>query len=340
MKEVLKACLAADVPVIMWGPPGTGKTAIVHALAREAGAHLEVLIGSTVDPIDVGGYLLPEPDKAQVVSAPPPWAIRLKQALASRQPSWLFLDELSCSPPAVRAALLRVIHDRKVGELDMAGTRILAASNPTDTAADGGELDPATANRLAHLDWVPDPAEWVRGTLGGWGAPLSAAQAKAASSVAEFIRRHPQSLLAVPKGAQAGRAWPSPRSWTQMIQAVAQVGVKSPHAASLAHAIIGPVASEWAEFVQALDLPDPEDILTGKAKLPTRGDQVHAAISAAIAAALSAHPQRETRIGKAWALLASVRPDVALSPAQVLLDASGEVPEVAVELAKRIRGVA
>lgn len=335
--NVIKSCLSADVPVILWGPPGTGKTAVVSALAKENGAHLEVLIGSTLDPIDVGGYLLPHPEKGEVVSAPPPWAVRIRAALDRGQEAWLFLDELSCAPASVRAALLRVIHDRAVGDYSLEGCRIIAASNPADTAADGGELDPATANRLAHVDWLPDVASWVRGTLGGWGTNMSKTQAKAAASVAEFIRRHPSNLLAVPKGALAGRAWPSPRSWSALISALA-LSTPAAHPA-IAQAIVGPAGAEWAEFERLSDLPDPEEILSGKKKVPERGDKAHAVVTALVATVLAEHADREKRILKAWHILSALRPDLALGAAQTLLDHTDEIPPEASELAKRIRGV-
>src|ERR1017187_1286671 len=122
---VIEALIAADVPVLLWGPPGVGKTAALLSLAKRANAHVEVLIGSTCDPIDVGGYLVPDASGV-VCSSPPPWARRLSEALADNCPAWLMLDELSCAPPSVHAALLRVVHERRVGELDLGGVRVVA----------------------------------------------------------------------------------------------------------------------------------------------------------------------------------------------------------------------
>jgi len=130
MKATIRDLLAADVPVMLWGAPGTGKTALVNELAQECGAHLEVLIGSTLDPIDVGGYLVPHDGKVSCV--PPPWAQRLKAE--SARPCWVFFDELSCAPSSVQAALLRVIAERKVGELSL-NFRVIAASNPAEWEA-------------------------------------------------------------------------------------------------------------------------------------------------------------------------------------------------------------
>src|SRR5262249_29844746 len=53
----------------------------------------------------------------------------------------LFLDELTTAPPAVQAAMLRVVLERAVGDVELpAAVRVVAAANPAGQAADGWEL--------------------------------------------------------------------------------------------------------------------------------------------------------------------------------------------------------
>jgi hypothetical protein len=332
--ELIRAALRADIPVLLWGAPGTGKTAGLRALAVDEGAHLETLIGSTLDPIDVSGFLRATP--GGVVQDPPPWARRLREALDRKQPAWLFLDELSCAPSAVQAALLRVVQERQVGDVSLAGCRVIAAANPADFAADGGILSAASANRFLHIEWNVDLNAWAAGELAGWGQRRTAAEAHASARIVAFIRRHPSALLAPPDSTEArGRAWPSPRTWSAAARllayaptAMAEVAV----AAAVGHA----AAVEWAEWDRAASLPDPEDLLNGRAALPDRGDQLTAALGAVVAAALSDHVQRDARIERAWQLLSAVRPDQALVAARALIDATGVVPEIARALGCRI----
>jgi hypothetical protein len=323
MIKLLSAAISADVPVLLWGAPGTGKTSAIYQIADEAGAHLEVLIGSTLDPVDVGG--LPVPDATgQIQISAPPWARRLRAAMDDGRPAWLLLDELSCSPEAVQAALLRVVQERTVAGVDLSGCRVMAAANPADSAAAGGWLAPATANRWLHLEWRVDPEAWCRGTLAGWGRAWDAATARVAASVAAWVTRSPGALLDLPDDHQSGRSWPSPRSWTAAIRAVGVVGMDSPLAATLASGCVGAAAaSEWLEWAALGDLPDPEEILAGRAGLPTRGDRVRAAAYAVVAAALADHPDRDARIEAAAAVLADCRPDIAVMPARALVDALG-----------------
>ena len=66
--------------------------------------------------------------------APPQWARRL----AAAGSGLLFLDELTTAPPAVQAAMLRVVLERAVGDLALPREiRIVAAANPPGIAADG-----------------------------------------------------------------------------------------------------------------------------------------------------------------------------------------------------------
>lgn len=337
--HLIRRCLAADVPFILWGQPGVGKTATIEALAKQEGAHLETLIGSTLDPVDIGGFLIPS--HGEVRSVPPPWTIRIMDALASGRKAWFFADETSAAPPACQAGLLRVFQSRKVGAADITGCRMMGAANPAETAADGGWLSPATANRFAHFNYRPDPAVWVSGTLAGWGAGYKTPhQRSVAARFAGWIRHSPQSLLRVPDGEASGRAWPSPRSWSNLVAAIGESPCSKEDEVLLASALVGDgEAAAWAAFDAALDLPDPEEVLAGNAKVPTRGDRAMTTLGSVVLAAMSDHRHRDQRIAAAWRILAGQRPDVALAPAAVLLEATGDVPDEAAELGRRLIGV-
>ena len=46
MFRVLAAGIAANIPTLLWGPPGIGKTAIIESLARQWGRECETVVGS------------------------------------------------------------------------------------------------------------------------------------------------------------------------------------------------------------------------------------------------------------------------------------------------------
>lgn len=109
VSEALSISVQAGVPVLLWGSPGTGKTSVVRALGEALGWPTEVVIGSIREPADFAG--LPVVIDGAVQMAPPLWARRL----AASGHGLLFLDELTTAPPAVQAAMLRVVLERVGG---------------------------------------------------------------------------------------------------------------------------------------------------------------------------------------------------------------------------------
>src|SRR5512138_2690610 len=215
--EALTLAVAADLPVLLWGEPGIGKTAALGQLADSLGLPLTTVIASVHGPTDFAGLPVVGADPAEhgVPLAPPDWAVRL--ARAGR--GLLFLDELSTAPPAVQAALLRLVLERRVGALRLPpGVRIVAAANPRSSAADGWELSAPLANRFVHLQWTYDHDVVVRGLGGTWPraslpqldpARLGDAVAFARRAVCGLLAARPALVHQLPKTeARRGGAWP------------------------------------------------------------------------------------------------------------------------------------
>src|SRR5260370_15309168 len=96
---VLRAAGRAGVAVCLWDDPGTGKSSLIQAAAAADDVPCETVIGSLREPSDFAGLPVVTDDGVRL--EPPAWAKRLQAA----QAGYLFLDELSTSPPAVQAAL-------------------------------------------------------------------------------------------------------------------------------------------------------------------------------------------------------------------------------------------
>ena len=94
--EALGVAVAARVPVLLWGAPGTGKTSAIRAMAQIMGLPCETVIASIREPSDFAGLPIVVGDGVRF--APPAWARRLAEA----GHGLLFLDELSTAPPAVQ----------------------------------------------------------------------------------------------------------------------------------------------------------------------------------------------------------------------------------------------
>jgi len=296
----LERLLRAGVPILLWGPPGVGKTASVKALAARLGSPIEVVLASIREPSDFLGLPVREP-QGGVTYAPPSWAIRL----AREGRGILFLDEISTAPPAVQAALLRVVLERVVGDVELPATvHIIAAGNPPEWGEHLFELSPPLANRFLHVEYRLDVQEWVSSFPGYWGDPPPvpgldpATWAQARAMVAGFIRARPGLLLVPPRSSQdRGMAWPSPRSWDAASRVLAAYGLDAVEASeAIAGAVGEGPAMEFVTWVREQDLPDPEEVLARGFTPSGRGDKDFAILAAVAQAVLgSLTPERWLR---------------------------------------------
>ncbi|CAL9280513.1 AAA family ATPase [Streptomyces sp. SudanB182_2057] len=333
--DALALAVAADLPVLLWGEPGIGKTAALTQLAASLDLPLTTVIASVHEPSDFSGLPVIGDDPAArgVPMAPPRWAVELVRAGRGL----LFLDELSTATPAVQAALLRVVLERRVGELRLPpGVRIVAAANPWASAADGWELSPPLANRFVHLHWVHDRDVVVRGLGGVWPRAelprlvperLPEAVAFARRAVRGFLEVRPTLIHRLPSTeTRRGGAWPSPRSWEAALTLLAFGTAAAASREVLALLVRGAVGDgpglELLAHLDRMDLPNPETLLAdpSSAVLPERGDLRQAALEALVAA-VGARPERQ-RWEAAWAVLARAMetgaPDLLVAPARTL----------------------
>ncbi|MFH0173188.1 AAA family ATPase [Streptomyces cacaoi] len=333
--EALTLAVAADLPVLLWGEPGIGKTAALTQLAEALDLPLTTVIASVHEPSDFSGLPIVGDDPAEqgVPMAPPDWAVRLVRAGRGL----LFLDELSTAPPAVQAALLRLVLERRIGALTLPpGVRIVAAANPRGSAADGWELSPPLANRFVHLQWTHDHEVVVRGLGGTWPrATLPRLDPAKLPEAVDFARRAVCGLLAArPKlvhqlpssEARRGGAWPSPRSWDMTLSLIAFSTAAGSSRDVLSLLVRGTVGDgpglELLASLDRMDLPDPETLLADPAgaDLPERGDLRQAVLDGVVAAVRTRADR--ARWDAAWALLVRAletgAPDLVVVPATTL----------------------
>lgn len=327
--EALAIAAAARVPVLLWGGPGTGKSSMVKALADSQGWPCEVVIASIREPSDFAG--LPVVIGEGVRFAPPSWATNLAEA----GQGVLFLDEISTAPPAVQAALLRVVLERTVGDLQLPDdVVVIAAANPPDQAADGWDLSAPLANRFCHLDWTVDAAAIAEGFTAGFPVPTAPslpadwhkAKVRARADVATFLLLRPGLASAPPtERTAAGRAWPSPRSWemaADLLAASRAVGLRPEVTSILVGGCVGGGPGiEFLSWLSELDLPDPEQVLADPEsfELPERGDRAYAVLTS-VAAAIAANNTPD-RWARGWVVLGRAgesAPDVAALAARIL----------------------
>lgn len=282
---LLKAGLYSQVPAILWGPPGIGKTALVKAIAHKTRLPLFILLMSAMDPTDVGG--LPtiktverhDPVTGQVLkyNVTEPALNYWADELLRTGEGILFFDEASNATPAVQATFLSTLQGRTVGHITLPDTVwMVAAANGEEEAADGWTLAPPMANRLLHIDYMVDLDDWVTGMIRNWDDPVPEENTpeyaqfitlmRQRSEIAGFVKENPQFLIKVPDDlTEAGRAWPSPRSWDAAARMLSTIP-KSEATARIRHKIllgsVGIAATEqYRQYENSMRLPAYETVI-------------------------------------------------------------------------------
>ena len=292
--RALERNILHHLPTIVWGPPGVGKTAVINAIAKKHKRFIGTFILSHHEPPDIAGWPLMTDGKLRFV---PPV---LAEELVKSRNGILFIDEFSTANYALQAPTLRLIHERCWGDMQLPPTiSIVLAGNPPDTSSGTYYLSAAAANRPMHLTFALNPLDWCQHFPTYWGEEPEKPDLSMAgwrlwrARIAGYIHSRPQALHVLPKSeAQRGGAWPSPRSWDLFSQACADI--PDPQAeielvAEFGAGCIGEgVSQEFIIYLRDLDLPDPALLLKNpdKFRMPKRGDQAYALLSAIVSHAL------------------------------------------------------
>lgn len=190
-----------DKSVMLHAKHGVGKSSVVKQVAQEQGIGFYDLRLSQCEVGDIKGlpYNHTNENGTTVVRfAKPEW---FPTDMNSK--GILFLDELNRASKDVLQAVFELCLDRRLdGQKIPDGWQIVSAVN-SDDDYDVVEFDPALADRWFHIDFDPTVLEWIS----------YAEQKGIHQSVIQFITRN-QNLLDPPVGnLEAGRVYPSRRSW-------------------------------------------------------------------------------------------------------------------------------
>src|SRR5689334_21966132 len=240
--ELLISLPAERTPFI-WGPPGIGKSALVRDAAELLELPCVTLLGTQIAPEDlIGVPRIRSLGDAFVTEFCPP------RAILRADPFLLFIDELNSAVPDVQKAFYSLILDRRLGDYVLPqGSRVVGAGNRVEDRALVRPMATALANRMVHIALAPDADAWL-----AWGA-----NSGIHALVLAFVRARPDRLFEPPPS-DATPAYPTPRAWHMLSDALHAVG-EHLWAALAAGSVGDRAGAEFSAFAKrALEAPSLE----------------------------------------------------------------------------------
>ncbi|MGD8572314.1 MAG: MoxR family ATPase [Gammaproteobacteria bacterium] len=281
-KEFESARHGHHTPVMLWGPPGVGKSQMVAQVALKHNVPVIDIRLSQMEPSDLRGIPFKVDERVE-------WAVpsMLPDANRHGERGFLFLDEITSAPPTVSAAAYQLILDRRLGNYRVPEEWvIIAAGNRQGDRGVTYTMPAPLANRFSHFTVDTHLDDWV-----AW-----AYENGIDDRVIAFVRFRPELLFEFDP-AQNPVAFPSPRSWEYAHRAIQKFEHQPQLLLESLQACVGQAAGiELHAFIQNLDqMPDLEAIVRGeKVSVPREVD-----LQYAVAAALVGHAIRARQLDNA-----------------------------------------
>jgi hypothetical protein len=255
-KRSITHALKKKRPIFLWGPPGIGKSDIVHQIAGEIDAHVIDIRLSLWEPTDIKGIPFFNSTENKMQWAPP--SELPDEVMASKHDKIiLFMDEMNSAAPSVQAAAYQLVLNRRVGTYRLPDNVVMVAAGNRETDKGVTYRMPAPlANRFLHLEMKVDFEDWFT-----W-----ATENRVHKDVVGFISFSKKDLYDFdPKS--ASRSFATPRSWS-FVSELLDDDLDQNTLTDLVSGAVGEglAVKFMAHRKVASKLPKPEDILSGKVK--------------------------------------------------------------------------
>lgn len=264
-KIYLRHHFRSQQPVMLWGPPGIGKSALVQQITDDWNimGKKSLLIDVRLplwEPTDIKGIPYYNQEENTMKWAHP--TELPSQAVASEyEHVVLFLDELNGAAPAVQAAAYQLVLNRRVGEYRLPDNVVLVAAGNRET--DKGvtyRMPKPLANRFLHYEVAHNIDDWIE-----WATSPAVS---ILPDVVGYLSFSPKDLNKF-DARSPEKSFPTPRSWEFVSNLLKESeGFSNIQLLDMVAAAIGEgTALQFdSHRKHASKLPDPRDILNGKVK--------------------------------------------------------------------------
>ena len=280
-REFISTAEGHHTPVMLWGPPGVGKSQMVTQIAARHSVSVIDIRLSQMEPSDLRGIPFRHDDRVE-------WAIPALLPDAERHGTGgiLFLDEITSAAPSVSAAAYQLILDRRLGEYQVpTHWAIFAAGNRQGDRGVTYSMPAPLANRFSHFEVETHLDDWV-----SWAYANGIDE-----RVIAFLRFRPELLFDFDP-AHNPVAFPSPRSWEFAHRGLQKFSGHPEILQGTLQACVGPAAGvELNAFVNSLEqMPDLDAIVAGEdVPAPQEIDLQYAVAAALVGRAIRARDAAE-----------------------------------------------
>lgn len=201
-------------PILLMGPPGIGKTAIMEQAARECGIGLVAYTMTHHTRQSAMGlpriekkifegreYAVTEYTMSEILAS-----VYEQMERTGKKEGILFLDEINCVSETLMPALLQFLQYKTFGSHKLPeGWIVAAAGNPVRYNQSVRELDTATLDRVKRIEVEPDLEVWQSYAINQGVHP----------AILSFLNWKPESFYAVHTD-QRGRSFVTARGWEDL----------------------------------------------------------------------------------------------------------------------------
>ena len=251
----------AEVPILLKGRPGIGKTAMVEWLGNKLNMDVATVVVADSDPCDISGVWTTSDDNKSALRLPP-------GKLVHDKPIIIFLDEFTAGSPEQMAAAAKLTDgSRMVGDYKIhPESMIVAAINPDNAIGAASKIAAPLLSRFRHLDVGPEQAvswmctqEGILGVVGAWLTQYPDCAIDNDDIIADCVDKI--------------KPFACPRTWTRAARQY-----PNPEQFERWYEFVGASAAKFVDFYDgyAANVPSPEEILkNGSTRIPGRDDLVH-----------------------------------------------------------------
>jgi hypothetical protein len=160
-ERIIRIYMERKKPVMIWGPPGIGKSDLIRKIAKDMGYGLVDIRLADKQEGDLLGmpHIIKTPEGDETVI----WVTPEFLPKEKNGRTVIFLDEINNAPPSVQKTAYELVLDRKIGSYKVpVDAIIVAAGNRTDQ--DGANVHDMAAplrDRFGHIEICVDAGDWI-----------------------------------------------------------------------------------------------------------------------------------------------------------------------------------